>query len=67
MPWRECGSAMTRMRQYDDDTATIRWRECDYTMATVRYDYRIVAIVLSHCRLRTHTGGHIYGSILNKQ
>ncbi|KAH3880190.1 hypothetical protein DPMN_004100 [Dreissena polymorpha] len=40
---RERDNAMTRMRQYDDDSATIRWREsdgenaiCDSTMATMR-------------------------------
>ncbi|KAH3856519.1 hypothetical protein DPMN_099109 [Dreissena polymorpha] len=61
---RERQSTMTRMRQYDDDSATntmarTRWRECDDTMATVRYDYRIVAIVLSHCRNRIVALSHI--------
>ncbi|KAH3813389.1 hypothetical protein DPMN_141845 [Dreissena polymorpha] len=28
---------MTTVRQYDDDSATIRWRQCDSTMATMRW------------------------------
>ncbi|KAH3871598.1 hypothetical protein DPMN_034805 [Dreissena polymorpha] len=43
---------MTTVRQYDGDNAIVRWRQCDETMAKVRFDYRIVAIVLSHCRHR---------------
>ncbi|KAH3696498.1 hypothetical protein DPMN_083963 [Dreissena polymorpha] len=43
---------MTTVRQDDGDNAIVRWRECDDTMATERYDYRIVAIVLSHCHHR---------------
>ncbi|KAH3708718.1 hypothetical protein DPMN_068177 [Dreissena polymorpha] len=29
---RERESTMTGMRQYDDDSATIRWRECENAM-----------------------------------
>ncbi|KAH3847031.1 hypothetical protein DPMN_089343 [Dreissena polymorpha] len=47
--WRPCESTMTTVRQYDGDNAIERWRQCDDTMATARYDYLIVAIVLSHC------------------
>ena len=49
---RECDNTMTTVRQYDGENARTRWRECDDTMVTVRYYYRIVAIVLSHCRHR---------------
>ncbi|KAH3770925.1 hypothetical protein DPMN_172224 [Dreissena polymorpha] len=34
---------MATVRQYDGDNAIERWRHCDDTTATVRYDYRIVA------------------------
>ncbi|KAH3724490.1 hypothetical protein DPMN_050307 [Dreissena polymorpha] len=34
---------MATVRQYDGDNAIERWRHCDDTKATVRYDYRIVA------------------------
>ncbi|KAH3753504.1 hypothetical protein DPMN_188142 [Dreissena polymorpha] len=33
---RERESTMTRMRQYDDNSATIRWRECEHAMARMR-------------------------------
>ncbi|KAH3852761.1 hypothetical protein DPMN_095279 [Dreissena polymorpha] len=33
---RERESTMTIMRQYDDDSATIRWRECENAMARMR-------------------------------
>ncbi|KAH3752780.1 hypothetical protein DPMN_187406 [Dreissena polymorpha] len=33
---RERDSTMAKMRRYDDDSATIRWRQCDGTMATLR-------------------------------
>ncbi|KAH3894046.1 hypothetical protein DPMN_018203 [Dreissena polymorpha] len=33
---RERESAMTKIRQYDDDGATIRWRECENAMARMR-------------------------------
>ncbi|KAH3876324.1 hypothetical protein DPMN_000163 [Dreissena polymorpha] len=33
---RERESTMTRMRQYDDVSATIRWRECENAMARMR-------------------------------
>ncbi|KAH3691148.1 hypothetical protein DPMN_191289 [Dreissena polymorpha] len=36
-------NAMATVRQYDGDNAIERWRHCDDTTATVRYDYRIVA------------------------
>ena len=59
----------TTTQQYEGDTAIARWRQCDDTMATVRYDYhrivviilsrfRIVAIVLSHFRNRTIALSH---------
>ncbi|KAH3731065.1 hypothetical protein DPMN_057070 [Dreissena polymorpha] len=37
---------MATVRQYDGDNAIERWRHCDDTTATVRYDYRIVAPML---------------------
>ncbi|KAH3861144.1 hypothetical protein DPMN_024072 [Dreissena polymorpha] len=33
---RERDSTMATVRQYDDDSATIRWRQCDSTMARMR-------------------------------
>ncbi|KAH3857104.1 hypothetical protein DPMN_099703 [Dreissena polymorpha] len=39
---------MATVRQYDGDNAIERWRHCDDTTATVRYDYRIVAPDASH-------------------
>ncbi|KAH3782140.1 hypothetical protein DPMN_160051 [Dreissena polymorpha] len=36
---RERESTMTRMRQYDDESATIRWRECENAMARMRERY----------------------------
>ncbi|KAH3897178.1 hypothetical protein DPMN_021363 [Dreissena polymorpha] len=33
---RERDSTMATMRQYDDDSATIRWRQCVSTMAKMR-------------------------------
>ncbi|KAH3702611.1 hypothetical protein DPMN_077635 [Dreissena polymorpha] len=33
---RERDSTMATMRHYDDDSATIRWRQCDSTMARMR-------------------------------
>ncbi|KAH3741626.1 hypothetical protein DPMN_048351 [Dreissena polymorpha] len=50
--WRKCDNTMATARQYDGDNTIVRWRQWDETMATVRYDYRIVAIVLSHRRHR---------------
>ncbi|KAH3875057.1 hypothetical protein DPMN_038317 [Dreissena polymorpha] len=38
---------MATVRQYDGDNAIERWRHCYDTTAKVRYDYRIVALVLS--------------------
>ncbi|KAH3715861.1 hypothetical protein DPMN_058575 [Dreissena polymorpha] len=29
-------STMTRMRKYDDDSAAIRWRECENVIARMR-------------------------------
>ncbi|KAH3776391.1 hypothetical protein DPMN_177814 [Dreissena polymorpha] len=48
---RHCDNAMATVRQYDGDNAIVRWRQCDDTMTTVRYDYRIAAIVISRCRI----------------
>ncbi|KAH3689412.1 hypothetical protein DPMN_194154 [Dreissena polymorpha] len=50
--WQQCDNTVTRVRQYDGNNAIVRWRQCDDAMATIRYVYRIVAIVLSHCRHR---------------
>ncbi|KAH3722072.1 hypothetical protein DPMN_065022, partial [Dreissena polymorpha] len=41
---------MATVRQYDGDNAIERWRHCDDTTATVRYDYRIVAPLDYQCQ-----------------
>ncbi|KAH3770884.1 hypothetical protein DPMN_172181 [Dreissena polymorpha] len=52
---------MATVRQYDGDNAIERWRHCDDTTATVRYDYRIVAPFpkLNDKPSRAREGNHV--------
>ncbi|KAH3880087.1 hypothetical protein DPMN_003999 [Dreissena polymorpha] len=50
---------MATVRQYDGDNAIERWRHCDDTTATVRYDYRIVAPIIAEATV----GNGFHGDI----
>ncbi|KAH3878461.1 hypothetical protein DPMN_002355 [Dreissena polymorpha] len=54
---------MATVRQYDGDNAIERWRHCDDTTATVRYDYRVVAPISTNAyplRVRTAPSAIIF-------